>query len=76
MLALFPRDAGGNQSPHFYHNQGPIIVGVNCMMAVLCFAAIIGRASARRIRKVEFQADDYLAFIAFVTDHLCKTEMT
>lgn len=71
MLTNFPRDAE-NQSPHVYHKHGPIIIGVNCMMAVVCLIAIIGRWLARRMKKLGLQADDYFAFIAYVADHFWR----
>lgn len=43
-----------------------ILIGITSMLLVLCIIAVGGRLLARRISKVQLEADDYLVVIALV----------
>lgn len=43
------------------------IIGITCMLLVLCIAAVVGRILARRNLKLRIEADDYLALVALVS---------
>ena len=43
------------------------VIGITCMLLVLCTAAVAGRLLARRILKLRIEADDYLALVALVS---------
>lgn len=45
-----------------------IMIGIACMLLVLCMAAVGGRLLARRRAKLRLEADDYLALVALVSD--------
>jgi hypothetical protein len=47
-----------------------VLIGVTCMLLVLCIAAVGGRILARRMSKVRLGADDYLALVALVSDRI------
>ena len=53
-------------SKEYFHNLGGIIIGVPCILLVLCTAAVAGRLTARRMSKVALEADDFMAIIALV----------
>ena len=48
-------------------DQGPMLIGVTCMLLVLSSAAVGGRYISRRLTGINFAADDYLVFGAYVS---------
>ena len=53
---------------HENENRAPILIGVTCMLLVLCIAATSARFFARRITRAPLAADDYLVLAALVRD--------
>lgn len=51
---------------HINEDRGPILIGVTCMLLVLCIAATSARFLARRITRAPLAADDYLVLAALV----------
>ena len=43
-----------------------IVIGVTCMLLVLCITAVVGRFCARRMVRVKLEADDWMAVVALV----------
>ncbi|KAL8676911.1 MAG: hypothetical protein Q9186_006608 [Xanthomendoza sp. 1 TL-2023] len=50
----------------YYHELGGIIIGVPCMLLVLCISSVVGRMMARRMTKVPLGADDFTAIFALM----------
>lgn len=70
-IAVFPAIATPNTSSHAHEplvndDAGDTIIGITCMLLVLCTAAVLTRTLARRINKLRLEADDYLALIGLV----------
>jgi hypothetical protein len=64
----FPTSAvSGAHRTQLDENAASIMVGVTCMLLVLCIAAVLGRLLARRMSKLQLEADDYLALVALVS---------
>lgn len=61
-----------NSSPDW----GPIIIGISCMLLVICSAAVAGRLAARRMAKVALEADDFVALLALVCRPLGAEDFT
>lgn len=55
------------QETQLDNNAADIMVGVTCMLLVLCIAAVLGRLLARRMAKLQLEADDYFAVGALVS---------
>lgn len=51
---------------HIDEDRGPILIGVSCMLLVLCVGATSARFLARRITRAPLAADDYLVLAALV----------
>ena len=51
---------------HIHEDRGPILIGVTCMLLVLCIAATSARFLARRITRAPLATDDYLVLAALV----------
>ena len=54
------------QGPPPDNTEGPLVIGITCMLLTLCLAAVGGRLVARRMEKVRLEADDYLAIVSLV----------
>ena len=54
--------------PAINGDAADLMIGIACMLLVLCMAAVGGRLLARRISKLPLEADDYLALVALVSD--------
>ena len=52
--------------PEYFVESGKILVGITCMLLVLCIAAVGGRLAARRMSMVGLERDDYVVLIALV----------
>ena len=44
-----------------------ILIGITSMLLALCTVAVGGRLLARRVSRVQLEADDYLVIIALVS---------
>ncbi len=55
---------------------GPIIIGISCMLLVICSAAVAGRLTARRMAKVALKADDFVALLALVCRLFSEEDFT
>ena len=55
-----------SQSFHASDDQTSTVVGISCMVIVLCSAAVGGRFLARWIVKARIEADDYATLAALV----------
>lgn len=64
----FPGIPSRAHGPPMNSDDGDILIGIACMLLVLCMAAVGGRLLARRISKLRLEADDYLALVALVSD--------
>ena len=51
---------------HIDEDRSPVLIGVSCMLLVLCIAATSARFLARRITRAPLAADDYLVLTALV----------
>lgn len=51
---------------HIDEDRSPILIGVTCMLLVLCIAAASARFLARRITRASLAVDDYLVLAALV----------
>ena len=51
---------------HVHENRGPSILAAMVVFSILAIVAVIARLYARRMRKLPFQADDYLMVPALV----------
>ena len=70
-VAEFPASAMPDISSHAHEplvndDAGDTIIGIACMLLVLCTAAVVTRILARRFMKLRLEADDYLALIGLV----------
>lgn len=52
------------------HETRAALIGITCMLLVLCIAAVAGRVAARRIARAALQADDYISALALVSQLL------
>lgn len=52
---------------HYFIEAGEALIGVTCMLLVLCMAAVAGRLAARRMTRAALQADDYISLLALVS---------
>lgn len=59
----------GWHTSDYYHRRGGALVGVSCMLFVLCTAAVTGRFAARRLAKTILQVDDFIALSALIRKH-------
>lgn len=55
------------QQPMINDDAANTLIGITCMLLVLCTAAVVGRILARRSLKLRLEADDYLALLALVS---------
>lgn len=55
------------RGPSVNDDAGDTIIGITCMLLVLCIAAVVGRVLARRISKLRLETDDYLALVGLVS---------
>ncbi|KAL8835785.1 MAG: hypothetical protein Q9170_003179 [Blastenia crenularia] len=58
-----PPELTGHESQYFV-STGRTLIGITCMLLVLCTAGVIGRLVARRWAKATLQADDYASLLA------------
>lgn len=63
----FPDGLAPARGPLVNDDAGDTIIGITCMLLVLCIAAVVARILARRISKLRLEADDYLALIGLVS---------
>ena len=52
--------------PQYSAESGQLLIGITCMLLVLCTTVVSGRLVARRMAKVTLEADDYLVIVALV----------
>lgn len=62
--------------PRMDDDAANVLIGVTCMLLVLCIAVVGGRLLGRRMSKVRLGADDYLALVALVSDILVRQGST
>lgn len=62
-----PEGLAPARGPMVNDDAGDTIIGITCMLLVLCIAAVVARILARRISKLRLEADDYLALIGLVS---------
>lgn len=73
MVALSSTEISFEQS-HINESDGARMVGIVCMLIVLCSAALAGRFYARRMRKAGIDTDDYLAVASHVRRYFSDLE--
>lgn len=62
-----PEGLAPAHGPLMSDEDGDIVIGITCMLLVLCTMAVVARILARRISKLRLEADDYLALIGLVS---------
>ena len=65
-MASLSLTESGFENSFINETGGPRTIGIVCMFLVICSAVLVGRFWARRIRKVDLEADDYLVVAAYV----------
>ncbi len=55
--------------------QSQTLIGVTCMLLVLCLAAVGARLMARRVARVRLESDDWSSVVALVSDILRRSRM-
>ena len=61
-----PSELAGHSATYF-QELGGILIGVPCMLLVLCALAVGGRLLARRMARVSLEADDWITVFALVS---------
>lgn len=59
----------------FSAESSHMLIGVTCMFLVLCLTVVVGRLCSRRMARVKYEMDDWMAILAFVRPLACLEKL-